>query len=142
MEQYMETYQQVCSRLPKKSDNDGNHPSDFEMLNNAEQKVLLYWIEHAIEYKGQWSKETSYGIKHDFEREGFYITNGQFKGAMILMGHMPKHDHELNWVFCIRKIYTRKIVSNYDHMDYQNRYSLAGIDKTYVKLLIASGHIG
>ena len=52
----------------------------------------------------KYSTRTSYGIKHDFEREGFYLTNGQFKGAMLAAGYDPEKANELNWTFKIKPV--------------------------------------
>ncbi|MFR0500044.1 hypothetical protein ACLUYL_07480 [Limosilactobacillus reuteri subsp. suis] len=43
-------------------------------------------------------------MKHLFEDEesgGFYVYNGQFKGAMLIAGFIPKAADELNWIYCI-----------------------------------------
>ena len=46
---------------------------------------------------------TSYGLKHIFEeaRKGFYVTNAQFKAAMLEAGHKSNDESELNWNFKI-----------------------------------------
>lgn len=76
-------------------------PEAYDQLRPLEKEILTYWIEHAICGAVRYSKRSSYGIKHDFEREGFYITNGQFKGAMLAAGYQPKSTRELNWIFKI-----------------------------------------
>jgi hypothetical protein len=82
------------------------HPLDlssaYDELNQAEKDVIAYWIEHAIGKATKNSNRTSYGIKHDFERDGFYLTNGQFKGAMLVAGYQPEDAQELNWTFKIK----------------------------------------
>lgn len=77
-------------------------PEAYNELNQAEKNALAYWIEHAICTATRYSNRTSYGIKHDFEREGFYLTNGQFKGAMLAAGYQPEDAQELNWTFKIK----------------------------------------
>jgi hypothetical protein len=77
-------------------------PAVYDELNQAEKDALAYWIEHAICKATKYSNRTSYGIKHDFEREEFYITNGQFKGAMLAAGYQPEDAQELNWTFKIK----------------------------------------
>lgn len=44
---------------------------------------------------------SSYGLKHIFanDKDGFYVCNGQFKGAMILAGFTVEDITELNWHF-------------------------------------------
>lgn len=45
---------------------------------------------------------TSYGIKHDLERDtGIYLTNNEFKDAMLLAGYKPVDPDELNWRYRI-----------------------------------------
>nr|WP_202596019.1 hypothetical protein [Staphylococcus epidermidis] len=54
-------------------------------------------------------RHSSYGLKHVFETEyrkkledtfeGSYITNGQFKGAMLKAGFDVKDKTQLNWHF-------------------------------------------
>lgn len=81
-----------------------NHQDDFGRLTPDEKHELCDWIsENFIHRKTPNRLYTSYGLKHIFERSkhGFYITNGQFKGAMAWCGYSPvKHD-ALNWVFGI-----------------------------------------
>jgi hypothetical protein len=77
-------------------------PAAYDELNQAEKDALVYWIEHAICSATRYSNRTSYGIKHDFEREAFYLTNGQFKGAMLAAGYQPEDAQELNWTFKIK----------------------------------------
>ena len=54
------------------------------------------------------SRHTSYWLKHEFERDGFYITNGQFKGTkgtMSVCGYRPIAAYEQNWTFRCRPSY-------------------------------------
>ena len=47
---------------------------------------------------------TSYTLKHILERDlGLYMTNNQFKHAMLLCGYQPVDEHVLNWHFCISR---------------------------------------
>jgi hypothetical protein len=84
----------------------GMHPDDcpeaYERLAPAEQAALLEWIRLAIKPAKTIAPSTSYSIKHDFETAGFYITNGQLKGAMLVAGYAPVDPDELNWEFRIR----------------------------------------
>lgn len=44
---------------------------------------------------------TSYGMKHLLEHDtGIYLTNNEFKDAMLLAGFQPVNPKELNWDFC------------------------------------------
>lgn len=50
------------------------------------------------------SGHTSYGMKHILEsRTGSYMTNNQFKEAMMECGFFPVVVDELNWRFRIKK---------------------------------------
>lgn len=45
---------------------------------------------------------SSYGIKHILERDtGIYLTNNEFKDAMLLCGFFPVNPNELNWRYRI-----------------------------------------
>ena len=82
------------------------HPEDrpeaYEKLAPAEQAALLEWIRLAIKPAKTVAPSISYGIKHDFEVVGFYISNGQLKGAMLTAGYTPVDPEELNWEFRFR----------------------------------------
>src|SRR5829696_7284482 len=80
----------------------GNRLEAYDNLCPVEQAALLEWIRLAIKPAKTVAPSTSYGIKHDFEKAGFYITNGQFKGAMLAAGYTPANPNELNWEFRIR----------------------------------------
>lgn len=81
-------------------------PEEFKNLSDEQQSILKEWIAtHYIPAKTIWEGHTSYGEKHRFENDyerGFYITNGQFKGAMQSMGYEPAYRGEQNWEFKIR----------------------------------------
>ena len=77
-------------------------PEAYSDLTPLQKEALAYWIDHAMCYATRYSKRTSYGIKHDFEAEGFYITNGQLKGAMLAAGYQPEDAKELNWTFKVK----------------------------------------
>lgn len=54
---------------------------------------------------------TSYGIKHMLEHDtGIYLTNNEFKDAMLLAGYQPVSPRELNWRY--RIVLTREINDN------------------------------
>lgn len=57
------------------------------------------------------SGRTSYGIKHLLEHDtGIYLTNNEFKDAMLLAGFSPVDPKELNWRY--RIVLTRDINDN------------------------------
>ena len=92
----------------------GNDPVDFENLSPEEQAALLAWIAVAIRPAGRVGPSDSYIMKHDFETAGgFYVTNGQFKGAMLAAGYLPVKREELNWRF--RQRPTNKHADGYSY---------------------------
>ncbi len=72
-------------------------------LTAAEQEQILSWIdENIISRKTVNDRISSYGLKHIMTHDtGIYVTNNQFKHAMLLKGYEPYHDYELNWQYCI-----------------------------------------
>jgi len=83
---------------------DPNHPLNFLILPASETRKLSDWIKlNILPRKSPNQRHTSYGLKHIFEHSdsGFYITNGQFKGAMMARGFLPVNKRELNWRFRI-----------------------------------------
>lgn len=82
-----------------------NHPDRFNEMAKNDKRIAIQWIEENIQARKtplyNWS---SYGIKHFLEHQSkLYMTNGEFKGAMLHCGHKPVNEHELNWYFCISK---------------------------------------
>lgn len=72
-------------------------------LPKDKQKHVEDWILYNIEpIKTPNRKHSSYHIKHILERDiGIYLTNNQFKDAMMNMGYSPVNVSDLNWYFCI-----------------------------------------
>ena len=118
--------------------NRGMHPGDrpeaYEKLIPEEQDALLEWIRLAMKPAKTVAPTTSYGIKHDFEGAGFYITNGQFKGAMRASGHAPVDPEELNWEFRIRPTGKRSksrngAIYHVEHLTPQEREDLEALTR-------------
>lgn len=88
---------------------ESNNPQQFNALGGQEKEIILNWISKNIEpfrtEKTYNLKRNSYRLKHNFEfsEGGFHVTNGQFKGAMLASGFIPKDYDETNWVFCVGK---------------------------------------
>lgn len=74
-------------------------------MTKEEQEKVMEWIhENILSRKTPLLDYSSYGIKHLLERDlKFYITNNQFKDAMLLCGFYPVDEHLLNWNYCISK---------------------------------------
>lgn len=77
-------------------------PKQYDALTRDEQEVLQEWIWLVVRPANRIAFATSYGMKHDFEAAGFYVTNGAFKGAMQRAGYAPVDPAEKNWRFRCR----------------------------------------
>lgn len=75
----------------------------LDQFSEADRRKVFTWIrEHISPRATENTSRTSYGLKHDFERDGgFYMTNNQFKDAMAQAGYMPVDETELNWTYRI-----------------------------------------
>lgn len=72
-------------------------------LNANEQAAVSEWIKsNILPARKILQGRTSYGLKHILERDtGIYLTNNQFKAAMLSAGYSPVNPNELNWRFRI-----------------------------------------
>ena len=70
------------------------------------QEKIFVWIKANV-YPSQgviFMDMTSYGMKHVLEdRMGLYMTNNQYKEAMLRCGFFPVDSQELNWLYRILK---------------------------------------
>lgn len=84
------------------SKDEDNH---FSELSEAEQEKALAWIRANIFPRlTPLKRRTSYGMKHTLERRTrIYMTNNQFKEAMLLCGFYPAQTDALNWWYCLSK---------------------------------------
>ena len=75
-----------------------SHPQD-------EIDAVMSWIAESIyPLKTPLHGHTSYGIKHLLERDtGIYLTNNEFKDAMLQAEYEPVDPNELNWHYRISK---------------------------------------
>lgn len=88
---------------------DINKPEHFDELNEDKKCALMEFCNSLDKIKSFNMRHSSYGLKHVFETEyrkkledtfeGSYITNGQFKGAMLKAGFDVKDKTQLNWHF-------------------------------------------
>ena len=79
-------------------------PAEFDLLTPQEKEALKSWISNNLIARETFNANyTSYGLKHKFEAsaQGFYVSNGAFKGAMLLCGFKVRSENTLNWVFNI-----------------------------------------
>lgn len=84
-----------------------NRPSEFMKLSDKDKSLALEWIKNMFEPSDKIFSSSSYGIKHviqDFKGDnekyyGMYLTNGAFKGAMLVAGFEPVERNVINWHF-------------------------------------------
>ena len=84
-----------------------NCPSKFMILSEKDKSLALEWIKNMYDPSDKIFSSSSYGIKHVLQSfkgdcgkyEGLYLTNGQFKGAMLAAGFEPVERNVINWRF-------------------------------------------
>ena len=81
---------------------ESDYRTDFKESDPRYPKTM-HWIKENIKpRKTPNYMHTSYGIKHLLQRDtGIYLTNGEFKDAMIKSGYDPVDSRWQNWAFCI-----------------------------------------
>ena len=79
--------------------------SQFENLSMEQQNKVLEWIEqNLVPIKSFNPKHDSYELKHLVrysDGKSYYLTNGQFKGAMLRAGYRLQDMNAQNWKFNI-----------------------------------------
>lgn len=85
---------------------DENGSIDAALITDStptEQYEAAQWIKNNIRPSRRILRgRSSYGLKHDFHRDTqIYLTNNQFKDAMMLCGYYPIDPNELNWHYRI-----------------------------------------
>lgn len=83
-----------------------NGAVDDRLVSGRDDGELLQidgWIRENVRKSRSVCKgRTSYGLKHALERDtGIYLTNNEFKDAMLLAGYRPVDPGELNWRYRI-----------------------------------------
>lgn len=125
----LDTYRRVCAETPVGKHGATNHPAQFDTLGPAEHAALRYWCRTVFTDSSRLHERDSYGFKHDFEEEGFYVTNGQFKGAMLIEGFLPADPLSLNWRFRVRGVAKFGVC---------RRHTLGRFDREFMRLLLAT----
>jgi len=99
-------YETICMQVTSEHDK----PSKYDTLSEDEKIMLAEWISKAIQPATTVDNYSSYGLKHDFEHEtGVYVDNGQFKGAMLIVGYIPAYEVNAHtWTFKINPTYDRR----------------------------------
>ena len=81
---------------------------DDKLISDEPKEIMegvLEWIRlYIFPRKTPLLGRTSYGIKHILQHDtGIYLTNNQFKDAMLLSGYKPVSENDLNWEYRISK---------------------------------------
>jgi uncharacterized protein YozE (UPF0346 family) len=64
--------------------------------------IVGEWIRNNVRKSEDIHSMSSYGLKHVLEKDTkLYLTNNQFKDAMLLSGFYPVDEDELNWKYRI-----------------------------------------
>ncbi|WEV56688.1 hypothetical protein [Ligilactobacillus acidipiscis] len=85
---------------------DGNDPIEFYQLEKKQQIEAVAWVLETFRpIKNINASNTSYGYKHMFEwfHNGFYMNNGEMKGAFLIAGFNCNNPYEINWCFNVSK---------------------------------------
>lgn len=84
---------------------DIHYTGHYRHLNKVQRQVVNRWIRLHIRNVNLWD-ETSYGLKCRFEQSpnGFPISSGQFKRAMLKAGYQPVTFSPCDdWIFMSRQ---------------------------------------
>ena len=87
--------------------NENGYVDDGLITSHSQEEIdtVTNWIAENISVrKTPLDGHTSYGIKHLLERDvHIYLTNNEFKDAMLQAGYKPVDPNELNWRYRISK---------------------------------------
>jgi hypothetical protein len=82
---------------------------EFSELSCAQGDALFAWISETFEAAPELERyrHDSYELKHIFERapEGFYVTDGQFRAAMWIGGHLGRYYPGRAYADCESRFY-------------------------------------
>lgn len=94
---------------PYTSENQYNGGVDDSLITSrpkGEQETVFSWIRENLTptkstvYTGM----SSYGLKHLLQHDtGVYLTNNEFKDAMLCCGYAPNDPDEANWYYKISR---------------------------------------
>lgn len=85
-------------------------PNAFWKLTDEQQVKLLDWCQRLAKRQRINRGRTSYGLKHIFGHDGFYVYNGAFKGAMLLAGFKADGLEYTNWWFNVSERSVQTII--------------------------------
>ena len=107
---------------------------DVDKMNDIRWQILMDWITQVISpIKSVNNRYSSYGLKHIFQDDTrIYVTNVEFKVAMLKSGYSPYDEKELNWRFHISKR-LRKYVRPLDLLSQVDESGIKKIGDIYVE---------
>lgn len=75
-------------------------PTDYDNLSEKKRAILREWIAENVA-PNVTAAYSSYSLKSCFQKSsnGFYVTNGQFKGAMAEAGYKSTDISGVNWLY-------------------------------------------
>ncbi len=118
-------------------------------LPEGTQEQIDAWIKANFKHSKRENKgHTSYGLKHILEDDmGIYLTNNQFKDAMMKAGFDPVDPDELNWTYRIKpsspalKFYYARMTSKWEStwqfqriLEVLHEYWLSCPDEAFVEV--------
>lgn len=93
---------------------ENGHVDDALITSHSDEEITIVkkWIADNIKPSSEvLENRTSYGLKHILQKDTkIYLTNNEFKDAMLLEGYEPVDPNELNWEY--RIIFLRDINDN------------------------------
>lgn len=76
----------------------------FAAMAPEERETVLNWLYWNLIPSEKTTIGNSYGMKHVLQdRTRIYMTNNQFKEAMLQAGYYPKNPTALNWTFHLKR---------------------------------------
>jgi hypothetical protein len=93
----------IVNNRPFTNENGWTDDGLLNKLDSESAQTVLNWIRCNIHPRKTVNPHySSYGLKHLLEHDtGIYLTNNQFKDAMLQCGFRPKDPNELNWTYRI-----------------------------------------
>ena len=79
------------------------HKNEIEDPSDEPSMDLIIFINRGLQRRKTYNDIiSSYGLKHYAEKAlNRYVSNIEFKRAMVMCGYYPENPHEINWTFTI-----------------------------------------
>lgn len=79
-------------------------PEEFDKLSDDRKNEIIAYLKTRFEPSDSYNPTTSYALKHfRTEKAIGYLTNGEFKGAMLAAGFIPQYQKEEYWRFKVQE---------------------------------------